>query len=276
MINILETNTMSSVISRNNVKVMGKKNAPILMLAHGFGCDQNMWRYMLPALESHYEIILFDYVGSGNSLLTDYSKEKYSTLEGYAKDIVDIIEELNLNNITIIGHSVSSIIASIASIEIPELIKNIVMVCPSPCFLNISPDYEGGFERNDLQELVDLMDKNYIGWANYLAPLVLGNSQSQELIGELSGSFCSTDPIVAKTFAKATFFSDHRHILQNISCPVLILQSTSDALAGINIGHYMAEKIAHSEIAVINAEGHCLHMTNYQDITPVVLRFIEQ
>lgn len=267
---------MSSVILRNNVKVTGKKNAPILMFAHGFGCDQNMWRYMLPELEKHYEIILFDYVGSGNSLLTDYSKEKYSTLEGYAQDIVDIINELNLKDITIIAHSVSAIIASIVSTEIPELIKRIVMICPSPCFLNIPPDYEGGFERNDLEELVNLMDKNYIGWANYLAPLVMGSSQSAELIGELSGSFCSTDPIVAKTFAKATFFSDHRHILQNITCPALILQSASDSLAGINIGHYMAGKIAHSELAVINAEGHCLHMTNYQDITPIILRFIEQ
>lgn len=276
MINILGARKMNSVILRNNVKVTGKKNAPILMFAHGFGCDQNMWRYMLPELEKHYEIILFDYVGSGNSLLTDYSKEKYSTLEGYAQDIVDIINELNLKDITIIGHSVSAIIASIACIEIPELIKRIVMVCPSPCFFNIPPDYEGGFERNDLEELINLMDKNYIGWANYFAPLVMGNSQSPELIGELSGSFCSTDPVVAKTFAKATFFSDHRHILQYIICPVLILQSASDSLAGINVGHYMAEKITHSELAVINAEGHCLHMTNHQDITPIILRFIEQ
>ncbi|ABM03599.1 alpha/beta hydrolase fold protein [Psychromonas ingrahamii 37] len=265
---------MSSVILRNNVKIIGKKNAPILMLAHGFGCDQNMWQYMLPELESHYKIILFDYVGSGNSLLTDYSKEKYSTLEGYAKDIVDIIEALNLKDVTIIAHSVSSIIASIAAIKRPELIKHLVMVCPSPCFLNIPPDYEGGFERSDLEDLIELMDKNYIGWANYLAPLIMGNSQSPELIGELSGSFCSTDPLVAKTFAKATFFSDHRHILKNITCPVLILQSASDSLAGINIGYYMAEKIAHNELAIINAEGHCLHMTNHQDIIPIILRFI--
>ena len=149
------------------------------------------------------------------------------------------------------------------------------MVCPSPCFLNVPPDYEGGFERSDLEELIELMDKNYIGWANYLAPLVMGSSQSQDLIGELSGSFCSTDPLVAKTFANATFFSDYRHILKNINCPVLILQSSSDSLANIAVGQYMNDNIGQSELVVIEAEGHCLHMTNYQEITPIVQRFIE-
>jgi sigma-B regulation protein RsbQ len=266
---------MSNVTIRNNVKVIGKDDAPVLMLAHGFGCDQNMWRFMLPELAIKYRIVLFDYVGSGHSLLTDYSKEKYSTLEGYAQDIIDIIEELKLNDVTIIGHSVSSIIGSIASIQLPDVINNIVMVCPSPCFLNIPPDYAGGFEKSDLEELIELMGKNYIGWANYLAPLVMGTSQSQELIGELSGSFCSTDPVVAKTFAKATFFADHRHILQSITCPVLVLQSASDALANISVGTYMADSIENSELVIVNAEGHCLHMTNYEDITPTILRFFE-
>ena len=266
---------MSNVKIRNNVKVIGKNNAPTLMLAHGFGCDQNMWRFLLPELEAHYQIVLFDYVGSGNSLLNDYSKERYSALEGYAKDITDIIEELQLKDVTIIAHSVSSIIASIASIEIPDIIKKIVMVCPSPCFINIPPDYEGGFERSDLEELIELMDKNYIGWANYLAPLVMGTSQPQELISELSGSFCSTDPVVAKAFAKATFFSDHRHILPHITCPVQILQSSSDALASPRIGHYMADNIPNSELRMLEAEGHCLHMTNHQEIIPLVFKFVE-
>ena len=266
---------MTSAILRNNVKVVGKKNAPVLMLAHGFGCDQNMWRFMLAELEIHYQIVLFDYVGSGNSMLTEYSKEKYSSLIDYAQDIRDIIEKLQLKDITVIAHSVSSIIASLTAIEMPEVIKKIVMVCPSPCFLNIPPDYEGGFESSDLKELIELMDKNYIGWANYLAPLVMGGSHSQELIGELSGSFCSTDPLVAKTFANATFFSDYRHILKDISCPVLILQSSSDALASISVGHYMADNIAQAELAIIPAEGHCLHMTNYQEILPIIIRFIE-
>ncbi|WP_144208258.1 alpha/beta fold hydrolase [Shewanella donghaensis] len=266
---------MDMVTKRNNVKVLGKNNAPTLLLAHGFGCDQNMWRFLLPSLEAHYQIVLFDYVGSGNSLLTDYSKEQYSSLEGYAKDIIDIIAELKLKDVTVFAHSVSSIIASIAAIEIPQIINKIIMVCPSPCFLNFPPEYEGGFDRSDLEELIELMDKNYIGWANYLAPLVMGTSQSQELIGELSGSFCSTDPVVAKTFAKATFFSDHRDMLKNISCPVQILQSSSDALASVSVGQYMADNIADSELIIVEAEGHCLHMTNHQDIMPAVIKFIE-
>jgi sigma-B regulation protein RsbQ len=265
---------MNSVRTRNNVNLLGQKDGPIMLFAHGFGCDQNMWRFMLPELEKYYQIVLFDYVGSGNSLLTDYSTSKYGSLEGYAEDIKDIINELELNDVIIVGHSVSAIIASIAFIDMPHRIKSIVMVCPSPCFLNVPPDYEGGFERSDLEELIELMDKNYIGWANYLAPLVMG-SHSQELIGELSGSFCSTDPIVAKNFAKATFFSDYRHILQHISCPTLILQSSSDALAKVGVGEYMAEKITHSQLDVVKAEGHCLHMTNHQNIVPIVRQFIE-
>lgn len=266
---------MSSIKTRNNVKVLGRKNAPTLVLAHGFGCDQNMWRFILPALEKNYQIVLFDYVGSGNSALAEYSTEKYSSLKGYAQDIIDIINELQLTDVTIIGHSVSSIIASIASITIPKLITKIIMVCPSPCFLNIPPDYKGGFERSDLEELIDLMDKNYIGWANYLAPLVMGNSQSPELIGELSGSFCSTDPLIAKTFAKATFFSDYRHILKNIICPSLIIQSSSDNLASVSIGQYMVENIKNSQLNIVNAEGHCLHMTHYEEILPIIFHFIE-
>lgn len=265
---------MNNIRKRNNVKVSGNDNSPTLILAHGFGCDQNMWRFMLPTLEKKYQIVLFDYVGSGNSLLTDYSTEKYSSLEGYADDIIDIIDDLKLSNVTIIGHSVSSTIASIVSLKIPELIANIVMVCPSPCFLNFPPDYEGGFEKSDLEELIQLMDKNYIGWANYLAPLVMGSSQSKELIAELSGSFCSTDPLIAKNFAKATFFSDYRHILKGVACETLILQSSSDSLAHERIGEYMANKINNSQLEVIQAEGHCLHMTNYEDITPVIVEFL--
>ena len=266
---------MSQIIKRNNVQVSGKEDAPIVLLAHGFGCDQNMWRFMQPELELRYKVVVFDFVGSGKSLLSEYTSEKYSTLEGYAQDIIDIIDALKLNDVTVIGHSVSATIASIAYLKKPLSIKNIVMVCPSPCFLNIPPDYQGGFERSDLEELIQLMDKNYIGWANYLAPLVMGGSHSQELIGELSGSFCSTDPLVAKTFAKATFFSDYRHILPDISCSALIIQSSSDALASVSVGQYMAESMPNCEIKIIKAEGHCLHMTDHKDIIPVIYEFIE-
>jgi sigma-B regulation protein RsbQ len=262
------------IIERNNISISGNLDGPPLLMAHGFGCDQNMWRFMTPELEKNYKVILFDYVGSGKSLLSDYTAERYSALEGYAADIVDILTALELKDVSVIGHSVSSIIAAIAYLNKPALISNIVMVCPTPCFLNFPPDYNGGFEHEDLQELIGLMDKNYIGWANYLAPLVMGTANGAQLVGELSGSFCSTDPIIAKNFANATFFSDYRHILPDLSCPVLLIQSASDALANVNVGEYMEQQIAASRLEVIDAEGHCLHMTHPNEIMPSVLGFL--
>jgi sigma-B regulation protein RsbQ len=263
-----------NIIERNNISISGNLDGPPLLMAHGFGCDQNMWRFMKPELEKKYKVILFDYVGSGKSLLSDYSSERYSDLEGYAADIIDILEALELKNVSVIGHSVSSIITAIAYLKKPALISNIVMICPSPCFLNFPPDYHGGFERSDLKELIDLMDKNYIGWADYLAPLVMGTANGAELVGELSGSFCSTDPLIAKNFANATFFSDYRHILPNLACPILLIQSASDALANVKIGEYMNQKIPASRLEIIDAEGHCLHMTNHNEIMPAVLKFL--
>lgn len=263
-----------SIIKRNNINIIGKGDKTVL-LAHGFGCDQNMWRFMSSELAKHFTVVLFDYVGSGSADLGSYSTERYANLEGYAKDLENIIIALDLSNVSIIAHSVSSIIASIASINIANKISDITMVCPSPCFLNQSPDYEGGFDREDLEELINLMDKNYIGWANYMAPLIIGTGQTPELIGELSGSFCSTDPIVARTFAKATFFSDYRSVLKNILQPVLIFQSANDSLAAPKVGRYMAEEIPNSQFELIEAEGHCLHMTNPDLITPLMISFIK-
>lgn len=268
-------NIHNDVIKRNNVTVLGEGNTTLL-LAHGFGCDQNMWRFLLPYFKDEYKIVLFDYVGSGKSDLSQYQPQKYNSLEGYAEDILDICDVLSLDNVILIGHSVSSIIGLLASIKKPEYFAKLVMVCPSPCFLNLPPDYYGGFDEEDLHELLGLMDKNYIGWADYLAPLVMGGNNSQMLIGELSGSFCSTDPIIAKNFAKATFFSDYRAILQNSVHPVLIVQSEYDALAAKSVGQYMQKEIPHSSIEIIEAEGHCLHMTHPNIIAPLLLTFINE
>jgi sigma-B regulation protein RsbQ len=262
------------IVKRNNIKISGI-GEKTLLLAHGFGCDQNMWRFMLPELEKQFTVVVFDYVGSGQSDLESFSKKRYESLEGYAKDIEEILVALDLENVSIIGHSVSSIIAGIASTHVGDRISDIIMICPSPCFMNLPPDYVGGFERDDLEELINLMDKNYIGWANYLAPLVMGAGHSSELIGELSGSFCSTDPIVAKTFAKATFFSDYRSLLKDISTPALILQSDKDSLASPEVGQYMAENIPDSQLELIKAEGHCLHMTDPGLIIPLLIHFIQ-
>jgi sigma-B regulation protein RsbQ len=253
------------VLKKNNVNVIGT-GKKTLLLAHGFGCDQNMWRFMLPALTPHYKVVLFDYVGSGKSDLCHYDKARYSSLEGYAQDVLDVCEALALKDVIFVGHSVSSMIGLIASLNRPDFFSQLVMICPSPCFLNFKPDYFGGFEKADLEELIDLMDKNYIGWANYLAPLVMGANNSEKLVGELSGSFCSTDPIVAKTFAKATFFSDYRHLLKEAKHPALIFQSSQDALAPIDIGKYVAEELPLAKLHIIEAHGHCLHMTHSDSI----------
>ncbi|MFQ3190227.1 MAG: sigma-B regulation protein RsbQ [Paraglaciecola sp.] len=264
----------NEIIKRNNVTILGS-GEKTLLLAHGFGCDQNMWRFMLPALTPHYKVVLFDYVGSGKSDISHYDQTRYSSLEGYAQDILDICEALNLQDVNFIGHSVSSMTGLIASIHKPDTFSTLIMICPSPCFLNFKPDYIGGFEKPDLEELIDLMDKNYIGWANYLAPLIIGINNSVELVAELSGSFCSTDPFVAKTFAKATFFSDYRYLLKDAKHPTLMLQSTHDALASTDVGDYMLNKLPDAELKLIEAQGHCLHMTHPDIINQELRDYIE-
>ena len=261
------------IVQRNNVQIIGRGSRP-LVLAHGFGCDQNMWRFLTPLLESDYRIILFDYTGSGKSDVSHYDRERYSKLQGYAQDVIEICESIGVSDVVFVGHSVSSIIGILAANERPDLFAQLVLVCPSPSFMNFEPDYRGGFEREDLEELLNLMDKNYIGWANYLAPLVMGTEANQELTKELSDSFCSTDPTYLKPFARATFLSDHRSDLGKTKHPTLILQSANDTLASIEVGQYMAGKITTSQIDVIEASGHCLHMTNPNSVYESMSRFI--
>ncbi|MFT6528800.1 MAG: sigma-B regulation protein RsbQ [Psychrosphaera sp.] len=264
----------SDIKVRNNVNVIGQGEQTIV-LAHGFGCDQQMWRFLTPMLDKNYKVVLFDYVGCGKSDLSSYDKTKYSTLKGYAYDVIEVCEALNLKNVILIGHSVSSIIGMHAAILSPSLFSHLVMVCPSPCFLNFPPEYIGGFEKEDLVELINLMDKNYIGWANYLAPLVMGENNDSEYINELNRSFCSTDPKYAKPFAEATFFSDDRKALSQLTVPSLILQSSNDKLASQEIGRYMQSQISNSKLNIIYADGHCLHMTKPEAVYKALIRFID-
>jgi len=266
---------MSNVKVRNNVNVLGDPKAPSVVLAHGFGCDQTMWRFLVPELVKTHQVILFDYTGSGQSTIADFSSKKYSRLEGYAQDIVDIIDFLSIKDVVVIGHSVSAIIAGLASIKVPDVISKIVMICPSPCFANDLPDYEGGFERQDLENLLSLMDKNYVDWANYLAPLVMGESNSGELTDELLSSFYKLEPLVAKTFARATFLSDYREMLPKISAKTLILQSSSDKLVTEDVTKFMHQHIANSKLVVVDAVGHCLHMTHSETIIRSILNFLQ-
>lgn len=261
------------IADRNNVRLIGEGER-VLILAHGFGCDQNVWRFMAPTLSRSYRLLLFDYVGCGHSRLDAFSVDRYSRLEGYAQDVIEICEAFDLGDASFVGHSVSSMVGLLAALEKPNLFRDLVLVCPSPCYLDVPPDYHGGFSREDLMHLLDLMDKNRIGWANYLAPLAMGTEASEELTGELSGSFCSTDPLVAKTFAKATFFSDHRHLLSRTCLPSLLLQSRSDVLANPSVGEYMHKHMPGSKLVTMDTEGHCIHMSHPEQVNNEVLAFL--
>jgi sigma-B regulation protein RsbQ len=210
-----------------------------MLFAHGFGCDQNMWRFVTPAFEDDYKIVLFDYVGSGKSDLEAYSAERYGGLAGYAQDVLDICAELDLTDIIFVGHSVSGMVGVLASIREPERFAELILVAPSPCYINDPPGYVGGFEPADIVGLLDVMEKNYIGWASFLAPVVMKNEGRPELARELEESFCSTDPEIARRFAEATFFSDNRDDLPQVVVPSLILQCSEDAIAPLEVGDYL-------------------------------------
>ena len=263
----------SDVISRNNVKVFGSGKQAMLF-AHGFGCDQNMWRYLTPAFEKDYKIVLFDYVGAGRSDLKAYDPSRYSNLEGYAQDVLDVCEALELEHVIYVGHSVSSIVGILASIKRPGLFERLVMVGPSPCYINDPPDYVGGFDREDIVGLLDLMEKNYIGWANFLAPAVMKNPDRPDLTVELEESFCSTDPKIARRFAEATFFADNRGDLPKVNVPSLILQCSDDAIAPVEVGDYMHRHLTDSTLRVMKATGHCPHMSHPEETIRTIREYL--
>jgi sigma-B regulation protein RsbQ len=261
------------IVTRNNVKVSGKGTQPMLF-AHGFGCDQNMWRFVTPALEDDYKIILFDYVGSGQSDLNAYNPKRYGALDGYVQDVLDICEALDLRDVIFVGHSVSSMVGVLASIQRPEYFSHLVLVGPSPCYINDLPEYTGGFERADIEGLLDLMDKNYLGWASFLAPVIMKNPERQELTAELEQSFCSTDPVTARRFAEVTFFSDNRSDLQNSTVPALILQCSDDAIAPMEVGNYVHSHLPNSTLRVLQATGHCPHMSHPEETVEVMKDYL--
>lgn len=263
------------ILSRNNVQVFGQGSQP-MMFAHGFGCDQHMWRFVTPAFEEEYRIILFDYVGHGASDLRAYNVERYSDLSGYAEDILEICQALALAEVILVAHSVSSMIGTLAAIQAPELFRSIIFVGPSPRYLNDPPDYVGGFERKDIEELLDTMDRNYIGWANFLAPQIMKNPEHPELSEELTQSFCSTDPVVARQFAEATFLSDNRRDLPNLRVPSLIMQCSDDLIAPMEVGRYMEAHTPGSTLRVMKATGHCPHMSAPEETVQIIKEFLSQ
>jgi sigma-B regulation protein RsbQ len=261
-----------SILSRNNVHVSGQGAQPMLF-AHGFGCDQNMWRFITPAFSDDYKIVLFDYVGSGKSDIGAYDKNKYRSLNGYAQDVLDVCRALELENVIFVGHSVSSMVGVLAAIREPSLFSKLILVGPSPRYINDLP-YVGGFERRDIEELLDTMDKNYIGWANFLAPAIMKNPDRPELAEELTESFCSTDPVIARNFAEATFFADNRADLPKVSVPSLILQCSDDIIAPNSVGDYLAREMPDSTFHQLQATGHCPHMSHPEETIEAIKAYL--
>lgn len=262
------------IVKRNSIKIIGEGSKHMLF-SHGFGCDQNMWRLITPAFLDEYKIILFDLVGSGNSDLTFYDFDKYSTLQGYADDVIEICDELALNDITFIGHSVSTMIGALVVKAKPNLIKNLIMVGPSPCYIN-QEDYLGGFSSDDIDELLLSLESNYLGWSSAITPAIMGNPDRPELAEELETSFCRNDPKIAEHFAKVTFLSDHREDLKNINVETLIMQCSQDIIAPIEVGEYLHEKINKSTLKVMEATGHCPHLSAPAETISMIKSFLNQ
>ena len=257
---------------RNNVKVFGSGTQPMLF-AHGFGCDQNMWRFVTPHFEDDYQIVLFDYVGAGHSDLHAYDKERYGSLDGYAQDVLDIVRELDLRDVIFVGHSVSSMIGILAANQEPGRFERLILIGPSPRYIN-DDQYVGGFERKDIEGLFEMMDHNFIGWANFLAPAIMKNPDRPELGEELTESFCSTDPIIARNFAAATFLADNRQDLAGVSVPSLILQCSDDMVAPAAVGDYLHANLSGSTLRVMKAIGHCPHMSDPEETVALIKEYL--
>ena len=266
---------MADIINRNAVNSYGDGGQTILY-AHGFGCNQSMWDAILLGFKDTHRQIVFDYVGCGQSDLSAWDREKYSSLEGYAQDILDVCDAIGLEkDVTLVGHSVSATTAMLASIERPELFSGLVLVGPTPCFLNMPPDYNGGFERPDLEGLLELMENNYLGWAEYLAPVVSGEDAGTETTHRLNESFCSTDPDAAKAFAMATFFADNRSDLPKVTTPSCILQHANDHLVPVEIGEFIQRNLKNSTLEILDVFGHCAHMSHPNLVIESMNRFLK-
>ena len=263
---------METIRKRNNVNFRGR-GQKVMLLAHGFGCDQAMWRYVTPAFEDEYKVVLFDYVGCGKSDWSAYDANRYATLEGYARDVLEIIEAFDLRDVTFVGHSVSSMIGMLAAIEAPDRFERLVMIGPSPCYVN-DAGYVGGFERKDIEGLLELMEKNFIGWSQFLAPVVMKNAERPELAGELQESFCATDPRMTRQFARATFLSDNRADLGKLRIPALILQCSDDSVAPETVGRYLAAALKGSTLKQMAATGHCPHMSHPQETIRLMKEYL--
>jgi sigma-B regulation protein RsbQ len=257
---------------RHHITISGTGTQPMLF-AHGFGCDQNMWRFITPAFDDHYKVITFDYVGSGRSNLAAYDANRYRSLDGYVQDILEICHALDLREVIFVGHSVSAMIGVLAAIREPERFAKLILIGPSPRYIN-DTGYVGGFERADIEGLLEMMDKNFIGWARFLAPVVMKNPDHPELTLELEESFCSTDPQIQRRFAEVTFFSDNRNDLPRLTVPALVMQCSDDAIAPREVGEYVHRNLPGSVMRNLEATGHCPHVSHPEETIAVIKEYL--
>lgn len=248
------------ILRRNNVVVTGNPEGRAIVLAHGFGCDQNMWRLTVPALAADHRVVLFDYVGSGRSDLSAFDELRYSSLGGYAEDVLEVCAALDLTDAVFVGHSVSAMIGVLAAQKAPDRIGALVMVAPSPCYVD-DGEYRGGFSVEDIDELLSSLESNYLGWSAAMAPVIMGTPDRPELNEELTNSFCATDPAMARVFARTTFLSDSRADLATIRVPTLILESAEDAIAPRQVGAYLRDTVQGSTLVTLDSTGHCPHLS---------------
>lgn len=260
------------MMKKFNVRLSGHGDK-VLVFAHGFGCDQYVWKKVAPAFEKDYRVVLFDYIGSGKSDKSAYSAERYSTLHGYKEDLLNLCDALQLDNIVFIGHSVSSMIGALAAIERPDLIKNLVMIGPSPRFLN-EEGYVGGFEKAEIDGMLEMMEVDYESWAQFLAPVIMQNRERPHLAEEFEQVLCSNDPIIARHFAAATFLADVRADLEKVTVPTLILQTKEDAIAPVSVGEYVHSQLPESEFSLMEATGHNPHISHAEETIAKIQEYL--
>ncbi len=262
------------IVERNNVQIRGRGERP-LILAHGFGCDQTIWSRLVPWFEDDYRVVLFDYVGSGRSDPGAYDSRRYGRLDGYAQDVLDICRALELEEAVFVGHSISSMIGLRAAIREPERFDSLVLVAASPSYANIQPEFVGGFDRPDIEALLEMMERNFVNWARMLAPQVMANPEQPELASELENAFTANDPVRALQFARLAFLSDNRELLSQVSRPSLIVHCTDDALARPEVGDYLHAHLADSDLRMVEASGHFPHVSAPRMTAEVIRDYLD-
>jgi sigma-B regulation protein RsbQ len=262
-----------SVTQRNNVRISGRADGRPMVFAHGFGCDQHMWRYVAPRFEDEFRVVLYDQVGAGGSDLSAYDRNRYTSLQAYADDLLDIVHELDLTDVVFVGHSVSSMIGVLAAVAEPERFAQLVLVGPSPRYID-DDGYAGGFSEADINELLESLESNYLGWSAAMAPVIMGNSERPVLGAELTESFCRTDPDIARQFAHVTFLSDNRSDLGQLRVPTLVLQCHADVIAPEAVGRYVADAIADSRLVMLDATGHCPNLSAPEETTDAIAAYV--